>query len=83
MLNQPFFGNPIPPSPVTCGVQYKFYDTVVTKEEYAPVRIKGHVSLEGGIVNDFPHGFDVEGLEGARFDVAFLEKNYLDCHDLT
>ncbi|KAL9607944.1 MAG: hypothetical protein Q9167_007195 [Letrouitia subvulpina] len=82
VLNQPFFGNPVPPSPVTCGFQYKFYDTVITKGKYAPVRVKGHISLEGGIVNDFLHGFDVKESEGTRFDVAFLEKNYLNCQDL-
>ena len=79
VLNQPFFGNPTSPTPVTCGYQYKFYDTVTTTGKYAPVEIKGPVSLEGGVVKEFPKGFDLKKAKGARFDVAFLEKNYLNC----
>lgn len=82
ILNQPFFANPAPPGFVTCGVQYKFYDTVVTTGKYAPVKIKGPASLEGGVVKELPDGFNEKKAKGTRFDLAFLEKNYLNCSEL-
>lgn len=72
----------MPPIPVTCGVQYKFYDTVLTKGLFAPVGTKAHVKLSGGVAKEFPAGFNVKKAKGARFDVAFLEKNFLNCTDL-
>ena len=82
VLNQPFFANPTPPTPVTCGVQYKFYDTVLTTGEYEPLWIEGHASLEAGVARELPRGFDVEGVKGTRFDFAFLEKNFLKCEEV-
>ena len=82
VLNQPFFANPKPPTPVTCGVQVKFYDSPITTGQFAPVKIKGPVSLAKNLVKELPEGIDEKGAKGARFAVAFLERNFLDCKEL-
>ena len=79
IIHQPFFGSATSTTPITCGLQYKVYDTVLDTGKYAPVRVKGEVSLEAGLAKGLPKGFHVSRAEGARFDVAFLERRYLDC----
>ena len=46
------------------------------------MEINGPVGLEAGVVREFPRGFDLKRAKGTRFDVAFLEKNYLNCSQL-
>ena len=81
-LAQPFFGHPIPPVPVTCGAQYRFYNTSLTTGQYAPLLESADLTLQASMIKELPQGLQKKSLKGARFDVAFIEDNYLNCKDL-
>ena len=67
LINQPYFASPSPLLPLSCGLQYHFYNTSVTKDQFAPVRIVANVSLVGEVVPQFPDGFGVADAKGTSF----------------
>lgn len=75
VTNQPLFGDGLP----LCDNYITLYNTSVTEGQYAPVPVRGNLSVQPPF---YPITSTFEGVYGYRMANAFVEKNGIPCENL-
>lgn len=76
ITNQPLFGSGAEP---VCDHFIQLFNTSVSAGQYAPVPIRGTVSV---LPPFFPEATTFENVYGLKMDSSFVEYNIVDCASL-
>ncbi|KFY63313.1 hypothetical protein V496_04027 [Pseudogymnoascus sp. VKM F-4515 (FW-2607)] len=74
VTNQPIFADG-----VKCDQQITLFNTTLSKGAYAPVGLKGDISISAPYL---PSDSTFKNVFGLKVDVAFIENNFLECQSL-
>jgi hypothetical protein len=62
---------------IFCDNMIRFFNTVISQGEFAPVGVQGNITIAAGYVG--PTETKYTKIYGIRLDTAFIENNYMLC----